>query len=297
MSWTLGKSAIAAAVMAMGLLAGSTANAQVLFRPTMPNPVLIQQQGLQLAGDALRLAQFGQIDAAISRIQLASQLTPGNPDILTVLGRLHLQQGEFAEAITVLNSARDLAPDSPDILLSLGSAHVRQGSYFAALESLERGLELDPENLGGLFDLGNTHLLLENYDLARSAYGESLELEPEFWPSINNIGLLEYQQGNIEAAISQFEASIEIDDSVAEPKLALATALYVEGETERALELGIEAMQLDFTYGDIQTLRENLWGDVLIRDVQVLLNTEEVSAALDRARADRQLQDLDSGTF
>ena len=123
-----------------------------------------------------------------------------------------------------------------------------------------------------------------------------MAIDEEFWPAINNIGLLEYQLGNLDAAIPQFEASIALDDTAAEPVLALATALYVQGETERATELGIQAIQLDFTYGDIQTLRDNLWGEELIRDVQVLLEENEVRDALNQARADSQLQQL-NGTF
>ena len=144
--------------------------------------------------------------------------------------------------------------------------------------------------------MGNTHLLLGNYDKAREAYETSLVIDEEFWPAINNIGLLEYQLGDLEAAIPQFEASIELDDSAAEPVLALATALYVQGETERAVQLGIQAIQLDFTYGDLQTLRDNLWGEELIRDVQVLLGVEDVRNALNQARADSQLKDL-NGAF
>ncbi|MEM9567359.1 MAG: tetratricopeptide repeat protein [Cyanobacteria bacterium P01_E01_bin.34] len=168
------------------------------------------------------------------------------------------------------------------------------GRYFAALEALEKGLEIEPESLQGLFDLGNTHLLLENFDEARAAYETSLGIDEEFWPAINNIGLLEYQIGNVEESIPQFEASIALDDTAAEPVLALATALYVLGETERATELGVQAIQLDFTYGDIQTLRDNLWGNELIRDVQVLLEERDVRDALNQARADSQLQELNN---
>ena len=151
MSYRPMKPAIAASLVALGMaLCNPPVLAQVLHRPLVPNSQLMEQQGLQLAGDALQLAQFGQEAAAISRIKLASQLSPNNPDILTILGRLHLQKNEFDRAIALLNRARPLAPDSPDLLLSLGSAYVRQGSYFAALEALERGLELEPESLQGL---------------------------------------------------------------------------------------------------------------------------------------------------
>jgi tetratricopeptide (TPR) repeat protein len=280
---------------ALGLaLGGGAVMAQVLVRPPVPDTQLMQQQGLQLAGEAVRLAQFGQIDIALNRIELAAQLAPDTPEIKIVLGTLQLQQGNYNEAVKALQEAREQQPENSDLLLSLGSAYVRQGSYFAALDTLKRGLELDPKNLQGLFDLGNAYLLLENYDEARGTYEKAIAIDKEFWPAINNIGLLEYQLGNIDAAIEQFKASIAIDDGAAEPLLALGTALYVQGDTEQALKLGVRAMQADFTYGDVQTLRDNLWGDRLVTDVQVLLNTEPVRNALNQAKADNQLQKLDS---
>lgn len=281
-------------VAAGALFSASRVNAQVLMRPPVPDAEVLQTQSFQLAGDAIRLAQFGQIDEAFRRVELAAQLTPNSAEVLVVLGTLHLQEEEYAKAISTLNRARQITPDDPDILIALGSAYVRQGSYFAALDALERGLEEQPESLQALFDLGNAHLLLENYDEARDTYERALDVDGEFWPAINNIGLVDYQIGRIDDAIARWRQSIELDDRAAEPKLALATALFIQGNTEEALSLGATAMQLDATYGEVETLRENLWGDRLITDVQVLLNTDEVSSALNQARAESASTDLDA---
>ncbi|MEO1131461.1 MAG: tetratricopeptide repeat protein [Cyanobacteria bacterium J06639_1] len=269
-------------------------NAQILMRPPIPDAEVLQTQSFQLAGDAIRLAQFGQIDEAFRRVELAAQITPNSAEVLVVLGTLHLQQEEYAKAISTLNRARTITPDDPDILIALGSAHVRQGSYFAALDALERGLEQQPDNMQALFDLGNAHLLLENYDKARDTYERALDVDAEFWPAINNIGLVDYQTGRIDDAIARWRQSIELDERAAEPKLALATALYIQGNTEEALNLGASAMQLDATYGEVETLRDNLWGDRLITDVQILLSTDEVSNALNQARAESASTDLDA---
>ncbi|MEM6448041.1 MAG: tetratricopeptide repeat protein [Cyanobacteria bacterium J06642_2] len=287
--WVLGLA------LSLGAIAGAErVEAQVLMRPSVPDAEVLQTQSFQLAGDAIRLAQFGQIEEAFRRIELAAQLSPNSTEVLVVLGTLYLQEEQYAKAINTLNRARVQAPDDPDILMALGSAHVRQGSYFAALDALKRGLEQQPDNLQALFDLGNAYLLLEDYDEARQAYERALEVEAEFWPAINNIGLLDYQIGRIDDAIARWQRSIELDEQAAEPKLALATALFVRGETEKALRLGASAMQIDATYGSVDTLRDNLWGERLITDVQVLLQTDEVSNALNQARAESASTDLDA---
>lgn len=285
--WILGSTIAAIAI-------ASRAEAQVLMRPPVADREVLQTQSFQLAGDAIRLAQFGQMEEAFRRVELAAQLAPNSVEVLVVLGTLHLQEEQYAKAINTLNRARTQAPEDPDILMALGSAYVRQGSYFAALDALNRGLEQQPDNLQALFDLGNAHLLLEDFDKARESFERALEVDAEFWPAINNIGLVDYQIGRIDDAIARWQRSIELDDQAAEPKLALATALYIQGDTEAAIQLGASAIQLDAAYGNIDTLRDNLWGDRLITDVQVLLQTDEVSSALNQARAESASTDLDA---
>lgn len=273
-----------ASVVLAFVLGATPLQAQVLIRPIEPDPDVLFSQGLQLANDAIQLSQFGQIEEALRRAELAAQMAPNRPEILTVLGSLELQANDFAAATTTLEAARRLEPTNADILLTLGAAYVRQGSYFAALDALRAGLVQRPDSLQGLFDLGNAHLMLRDYDAARQAYDDSLALNPEFWPSINNLGLLEYELGNLEAAAEQFAAASVIDPEAAEPYLGEATARFALGDRDRAIALAQQALTLDFTYGEIQTLRDNLWGEAIIRDVRILLAEEPVQQAFLQAK-------------
>lgn len=262
---------------------GIPTHAQALFHSPVPEAALLQAQSMQLASDAVRLAQFGQTDEALSRLKLGTQLYPTSAELHYLTGSLLLEGEDFRGAVESLQRARDLSPDEPDVLLTLGSAYLRQGSYFAAVEVLERGVALQPQDPNGFFQLGNAYLLRGDDQQSEDAFRQAIVLDPEFWPAVNNIGLLEYERGNIEAAIVQWEETIAINGSAAEPKLALATALYIQGKTNEAEELGKEAIQLDPEYGRLETLRTNLWGEKLMQDVQILLQTETVSQAFRQA--------------
>ncbi len=270
----------------------SSAQAQVLMHVPVPNGGLMQAQGLQLATDSLRLAQFGQAEEALRRLQLAVEMVPNSSELHYVLGNVHLELGNYAQANQSLQKARALAPEDAAVLYSLGSSYLRQGSYFAASEALERAVALQPDNPNARFQLGNAYLLLNNGDRARQEYEEALQLDPSYWPAMNNIGLVDYEQGDIDAAIERWERTIEMIDTMAEPYLALATALYIRGETERAEELGAQAMRLDPEYARLQVLRENLWGENLLRDVQILLRTRPVAEALQQAAVDQFNQQM-----
>ncbi len=273
--------------LVLGIGRGDPVWAQVLLHVPLPNGELMQAQGLQLATDSLRLAQFGQIEEALRRLQLAVAMVPNSSELLYVLGNFHLELGNHAQAVQALQKARALAPEDADILYSLGSSYLRQGSYFAAAEALERAVALQPDNPNARFQLGNAYLMLDQWDSARQEYEKALELDPAYWPAMNNIGLVDYEQGDLETAIKHWERTLEMNDAVAEPYLALATALYVRGETERAEELAAKAVRLDPSYGRLEVLRENLWRQNLLRDVQVLLRSRRVAKALQQAAVDQ----------
>lgn len=273
--------------MVLGVGRGDPARAQVLLHLPLPSGELMRAQALQLATDSLRLAQFGQTEEALRRLQLAVAMVPNSSELLYVLGNVHLERGDYAQAVQALQKARALATDDADILYSLGAAYLRQGSYFAAAEALERAVALQPDNPNARFQLGNAYLMLDQWDPARREYEKTLELDPAYWPAMNNIGLVDYEQGDLDAAIERWERTIEMNDSVAEPYLALATALYIRGETGRAEELGAKAMRLDPSYARLEVLRENLWREKLLRDVQVLLRSRPVAEALQQAAVEQ----------
>jgi len=91
--------------------------------------------------------------------------------------------------------------------------------------------------------------------------------------------------------MANFETAMGLDESMAEPRLALATALFIQGSINEAEELGIKALQLDPSYGDLETLRINLWGSRLLQDAEVFLQRPRLREALFQARLKRQEQE------
>jgi len=46
----------------------------------------------------------------------------------------------------------------------------------------------------------------------------------------------------------------------------MAVGLYHQGKKQEGIELGIKALKIDNSYGDLEFLKENLWGDKLLTD-------------------------------
>lgn len=242
----------------------------------------LEQQGVALIQDAVQLVRFEQYDLALPRAKLATQLAPNLFETWFVLGSLYVQQKEFDKGIEVLMKARAIAPDEPGIMFTLGSAYFQKTNYNAAIKELEAGLKLDPEATEALFDLGNSYLMLQRYPESIAVYERAIAQNEEFWPAINNIGLVKYEQGDVAGAIQHWRDSVAVDPEAAEPQLAIAVALYTQGQQQEGIKLGEAALSLDRKYADVEFLKENLWGERLIGDTQRFLAIPEIQAVIER---------------
>lgn len=260
----------------------SPARGQALVPHTLQiNSAQLEQQGLSLAQEAAQLAQFQQFELALPRARLATQLAPKSYQSWFLLGGLYLQTNKFGEAIAALQKARSLDPKNASILFTLGSAHFQQEKYDTAVQNLQAGLKLKPNDPQGLFDLGNAYYKLGRLPDAIAQYNKAVSQGSwEKWPAINNIGLIKYEQGDVNGAIKQWQAALAIEKQAAEPQLAMAVALYNKGDRERGLKMGEAALRIDSRYGDLEFLKENLWGNRLLSDTKKFLQTPRIQTTL-----------------
>jgi tetratricopeptide (TPR) repeat protein len=250
------------------------------------------EQGLFLANEAQQLAEFQQFGRALSLAQLAAQLAPNDGQVLALLGGLYLQNNQLDQALPLLDRARSLLPNNARILFALGSAYLQQDNPQQASSYLEQGLKLEPNNPSALFDLGNAYFKLQQYAQAIASYEKSVAAEPEFWPSVNNIGLVFNEPANTEKAVQYWRTSLEMSGNEPEPKLAIAVALHAQencGVTvvrattaacQEALRLGIEALEQDSRYADLDFLRTNLWGSRLLDSTSQFFEAPAIKSLL-----------------
>ncbi|NEO84990.1 MAG: tetratricopeptide repeat protein [Spirulina sp. SIO3F2] len=280
-NWLLSLLAIAGTWQ--GLALPATSQALLPYNLELDNPTL-ETQGLILLQDAVQLLRFEQYDLALPRVKLATQLAPQEFRTWFLLGSLYVQDEKVAEGIEVLERALNLIPveaadDRPSLLFMLGSAYFQNEQYLEARQAFTEGLEAE-DSAEAWFDLGNTDYQLRNYREAITAYRQAIDLEAKFWPAINNIGLVQYEQGQLEAAVKQWEKALEVDEEAAEPLLAIAVARYRQGQVPEALEIAHKALRLDPSYGDLDFLKLNLWGDRLLTDTSNFFGLPEMQELL-----------------
>ncbi len=244
------------------------------------NSEKLEEQGLNLAQDAIQLVRFQQSQLALPRAQLATQLAPKRYETWFILGSLYVQNEELDKGIQALQQARSLDRKQAGILFTLGSAYFQKRDYTTAISNLQEGLKLKSDVPEALFDLGNSYYMLKQYAPALTAYEKAVAQEKNFWPAINNIGLLKYEQGDIAGAIEKWRIASGLDKEAAEPQLAAAVAFYTKGEQDKGIVMGEAAIRLDNRYADLKFLKENLWGERLLSDTKKFLENPKIQAAI-----------------
>lgn len=250
----------------------------------------LEQQGLSLAQDAVQLARFQQVEMALSRAQLATQLAPKKFETWFLLGSLYVQTKEIDKGIESLKKAKALAPNNEGILFTLGSAYFQKSDYNQAVTLIQAGLKIKPDVPEALFDLGNAYFRLGKLSDAIAQYDKAVKSEAKFWPAINNTGLVKYEQGDIDGAIKNWRSALQLSKNEPEPELALAVALYNKGEQEQGLRLGEAALKKDARYGDLKFLEENLWGDRLLAETKKFLEIPRIQATIAESKDQPPIQ-------
>jgi tetratricopeptide (TPR) repeat protein len=255
------------------------------YLPPINNRQMEQDANLFLE-EARQLAQIPQqLPLAILRAKLATQLAPKNPDSWAILGGLYLIDNQAEASVKSLEKAKVLAPRESTIWFRLGSAYFQTKQYDKAIQSLQEGLKFKPNVPSALFDLGNAYLLNKEIPKAIEIYEKAFSQDADFWFPLNNIGIIRYDQGKIDESIRLWRSCIAIDNKEAEPKMALAAALYNhKNDKAQGIKLAAEAVKLNLRYSEPQFMRENLWGEKLIADATKVLVDPQVKSAIAKAQ-------------
>jgi tetratricopeptide (TPR) repeat protein/S1-C subfamily serine protease len=186
-------------------------------------------------------------------------------------GNAYLELKQYPQAFSDFSKAITTNPKFVEAYIARGNAYFGLKQYLQALAEYDKAIVINPEYTEIYFNRGNTYALLKQYPQALADYDKFIAINPKFIPAIKYIGLVNYEQSNVNAAIAQFQKVISLDNSLAEPKLALATAYFKSGNQAPALELAKTALQIEPQFAQADHQRLNNWGEKLIADTQALL--------------------------
>ena len=193
--------------------------------------------------------------------------------------------------------------------VSLGSIYFNRKEYDKALIHYNQAINVNPEFKITYIFRGNTYKQLRQHKKASLDYKQVLSIVPDCLFALNNLGYTAYEQQQLAKAIEYWEKSLQLDSqkngiilvlnsfgsmsyeyhqksqsSNLETEaitLALAVATYKKGGTEKAVEIATQVLSANKQWSNLDFLREQLWGDKLIEDAQLLFNDERLKQLID----------------
>jgi tetratricopeptide (TPR) repeat protein len=223
----------------------------------------------QLLPKAFSLHQAGNIVEAESLYRAILKEDAANPLVLSMLGMLCMQRGDWEEGIRLLQDTLEIDPNQPDTLSNLGYALQNLQRYDEALECYDKAIALFPDHVSAWYNRGNTLYCLERYqeavdsfnkalaqrpnhantcvnlgnafnklkqyDAALTNYIKALNLNPDDPGILNNLGLALINLKRCKEAVSYLNKAISLQPGYTDAYLNLAIALEELGRKEEAL--------------------------------------------------------------
>ena len=250
----------------------------------IPREEELEASALSIAQAAAQVLQTGYLEDAASLADLSVRLAPSNAQSWLLLAEARLRNRDSAAAKEALAQAKLLDADNAGIWFAEGSLAMADDNFPHAEALIRRGLDLDPENANAHFDLGNALFLQGKGEEALAAFQEASAQQEDFWPAINNEGLVLYEADQPEAAMERWRQAIAINDQVAEPVLALAAALYNQGDQSQAtIGMAIRALDRESDYAEEAFQESQLWGEKLRAATRRLFTDSRLQSTLERA--------------
>lgn len=192
----------------------------------------------------------GRLDEAIAEYRRAVEVDPENAaarrNLALALGRT----GAADAAARQLRAALESAPEDPQLHFDLGNAVLAQGDREAAVAAFRRALELAPDLQAARFNLANVLAGLDRWEEAYRHLEEFLASEPGDSRARYLAAMALHRQGRSDEALGRLHALLDDEPGNGVARQGLATVYAALGQTERALEIHRETLDLDLPADD-----------------------------------------------
>ncbi|MDB9453684.1 serine protease [Dolichospermum circinale] len=217
---------------------------------------------------------------AINDYTQAIQLDPKNAIYYNLRGFAYFQLKDYKQAINDYTQAIQLDPKNAGYYGDKGLTYFQLKDYKQAIDDYTQAIKLKPDFTEAYYVRGIAHYFLKDYKQAIDDWNQAIKLKPDYPEAYTNLGIVSYEMGEVETAINYWRNSIKINSNFAEAHLALGVAFYGKGDQEAGLKSAETALKLDKRYGKIEFLKENGWGEKLIKNSQEFLNNPRIKVLI-----------------
>ena len=185
----------------------------IIEKSPKPIPICLAAARILRSQDQMKLAK--------KMLNNALKMQPQSSMLLTEIGKLHLQQGDFSKAKRLLLKAQKLSPNNLDRLCELGKLNLHELETDDASHFFDEALAIDIDSQQAL----QGKKLASNID-QYFRYGSSLKIPDSFASMLNAIGISMAQSGDFQESEEHYESAMQyVNDNTATAKLSFNLAL------------------------------------------------------------------------
>lgn len=193
---------------------------------------------------ALGIARMLQGKDALTALQRAGGLMPGDAEILSALGGSWAARGDLQQAAACYRQAVRARPEFAQVHSNLGDVLTRLGDAAAAEISCRQALALQPGMASAHLNLGNALMALHRVEAAIASYRQALAAQPGLAQAHHALGLAFKEQGALEQAAQCLQQAAKIRPHHAGTHEQLGIVLYASGQLEAAASSLRNALRL-----------------------------------------------------
>ena len=182
-------------------------------------------------------------EKAMSRLV---EIGEGSPEFHLLMGKAHLNRGEYDDAVKQLEEAAQADPKLPFVHFNLGLAYTHKQDYDRARAEFHKDIALEPDVAFSYEQLGSVESTTGNEDEAAKNYRSALKLDPQRISSHMGLAKIEEHRRHYAAALSELDHVIRLDSGNAGARYLRGQVLVRMGrEKEGREELASAAKMLN----------------------------------------------------
>ncbi len=125
--------------------------------------------------------------------------------------------------------------NSPEFHLLMGKAHLNRGEYDDAISELELAAKAIPKLPFVHFELGLVYMKKQDFEHAKPEFLADVAIEPDLAYDYDQLGLIDYLQQQDQDAVKNLQKAVHFDSQLASSHFNLARAYQRQGACSKAL--------------------------------------------------------------
>jgi tetratricopeptide (TPR) repeat protein len=140
-----------------------------------------------------------------------AEIGQGSPEFRMIMGKAHLNRGEFDDAVRELEAAAQTDPKLPLVHYYLGMAFVSKQDYERARVEFHKDIALEPDAAFTYEQLGKVESTLQDEQAAAKDFGRAVKLDPGLADSRLGLAKIAERKKDYPAALVQLDEIIRLN--------------------------------------------------------------------------------------